>query len=78
MGSSGCIFESGVLGQGSGECPVKIDPLVEKTAAEGLCSKMEECVGIEKKDGLFYIVYVCPDSLMRGPQGHETNTVANL
>ncbi|CDI84806.1 hypothetical protein, conserved [Eimeria praecox] len=50
-----CIFESGVLGKGTGTCTSSNDPFPTKEEAESLCKTTKECVGIEEKESSFYI-----------------------
>ncbi|CDJ30352.1 Cast domain containing protein, related [Eimeria mitis] len=50
-----CVFESGVLGKGTGTCTSREDPFSSKEEAEEFCKKSDECVGIEEKEELFYV-----------------------
>ncbi|CDJ49290.1 Cast multi-domain protein, related [Eimeria brunetti] len=50
-----CVFESGVLGKGTGTCASREDPFATKPEAEDFCKKSNDCVGIEETESLFYV-----------------------
>ncbi|KAL8427177.1 hypothetical protein Efla_006804 [Eimeria flavescens] len=51
----GCIFESGVRGRAQGSCEGR-GSFKDRTDAEELCSNMELCVGIEKRESLYFMI----------------------